>query len=204
METETCFSIVRLAEILGALGETFNRPVTDVTVRAYAMALDDLPMAAIEQAARRALRESTFFPTAHDIRKLAGCVDGAERVAIAWDVFEKAVVQHGGYRSVCFDDPVLNATIMNLGGWQACCEKPVEEFDKWLRKSFERVYAAFMSSRRGSTSALLGICDSENVGYPMQRPERIETGLPKLADLRLTDDRTETRELASRIGRMPD
>ncbi len=176
----------RLAVAVGALSEAYRQPITEATIRAYAMGLDDLPIASIESAVRRAFREKKFMPTVSELRELAGDVHCslADRAIRAWATVERAVVQHGAYRSVTFDDPVVNATIRSLGGWQKCCETPESEFDTFLRSAFLKHYEGL--ARTGVSDELaaphIGIFDAENGmrGYGTRQPLLISTGLPPL------------------------
>lgn len=172
-----------LATAVGALAETFRQTITPATVVAYEMALDDLPIESVERAVRVAMRHCKFFPAAVELRELAGELRPQDRAIAAWDAFERAVVEHGGYKSIEFDDPALTATVRNLGGWQRCCEMPAEEFDKWLRKDFERVYLTMLNRPPDrEVGHLVGIHESENSlsGHAIAAPVRVVTGLPAI------------------------
>ena len=203
----------RFTEMLAALASTFNREADRPFFMGYEMALDDLPIEAIERACRRAIRKCKFMPSGAELRELAGELSGDARPALAWRAFEKAVVAQGGYRSVLFDDPLINATVRNLGGWQRCCELPAEEFDKWLRKDFLATYEAYM---RGGVNGdghfpLVGIFAQQNAiagkSHPSTEPRFICTGLPAAAGVPLlTGVPAPVKRLtgvACEIGRMP-
>ncbi|MGE4537625.1 MAG: DUF6475 domain-containing protein [Desulfovibrio sp.] len=56
----------------------------------------------------------------------------------------RAIEQHGGYTSVAFDDPVTQAVIaQGYGGWTKLCEELVAGEEKWFRKDFAKMYAAY-------------------------------------------------------------
>lgn len=175
--------------LIEALASAFSIDASAGLVLGYWMGLKDMALADIEGAIDRALRECKFMPKPVELRALAGEMSNEQRAVLAWDAFKKAISQHGAYRSVDFDDPLINATARNLGGWTALCAKPNEEFDKWTRKDFERVYTSMCSSGTSPESCmpLAGLCDAENGarGYAVEPPRRVLTGLPEHRSLQL-------------------
>lgn len=167
-----------------ALAASFRAEVTEAMFEGYWLALDDLDLNAVGRAVKRAMRECKFMPSARELRELAGELRSEHRAVLAWDAFESAVIRHGGYASVDFDDPLINATIRHLGGWRRVCELSGKEFDTFLKKDFERVYAALCASGVASDrcTPLLGIHASENAlnGFPAPKPAKVLTGLPSL------------------------
>jgi hypothetical protein len=190
------------------MGEGYRQTVTAATIAAYELGLGDLPIVAIEQAVKRALRTSKFMPTPAELRELAGEAKPEDRAVLAWSAFERAVLQHGGYASVCFDDAVINATVRSLGGWQRCCGLPPEEFDKWLRKDFLQAYSAFCRAGVGPDAAapLVGIHDQQNaLTHPthVKAVMLVKTGLPPLQGTpRIEREPVALLALAASIGKI--
>lgn len=191
---------------------------TEMTFLAYEMGLDDLTIEAIEHATRRAIKSCKFVPSVPELRELCGCLTIEQRTVKAWDAFNHAMRKWNYYHSIVFDDPALNATVHNLGGWMPLSErwadKPIEEWDTWLRKDFERVYRAFVSSGswgENGTTPLVGYYDRENrsKATPGARPYLVEfkTGLPALPGQdQVTLPRIGTNrisDLTNSIGRQP-
>lgn len=176
---------------VGVLGETFGRKATDITLAAYTIGLGGLTPQQVETATGKALRSCKFMPTPAELRELAGELKLTDRGEIAWAAFEKAVTHHGGYRSVCFDDPAINATVQSLGGWCACCEMPAGEFDSFLRPKFLKAYEAHCRAGRGA-GAMAGTFARENSlgGFDRQEIHLIETGLAPLPGLPLLTHET--------------
>ena len=171
--------------LMAALATTFRVEATEALAQGYWMALDDLPIEAVEQAIRSAMRGCERMPTGAELRKLTGEMTGAMRAVHAWGAVAKSISQHGAYASVSFDDPVINATIRNLGGWQKLCATEDEEL-KWVRKDFERVYGSLCVTGVSveSTQYLAGIHEQNNcaAGHQVKAPTRIATGLPPHRD----------------------
>ena len=124
------------------------------------------------------------MPPPAKLRELAnaGETSHGDRAVLAWGAFEKAVQGIGYYRSPDFDDPIINATCRNLGGWMAACCTEGEEFDKWYRQRFLKTYEVL--SRRGvgdeESAPLIGCVQRENgrLGYDRKEKVQVPTGLP--------------------------
>lgn len=62
----------KFAELIAMLAEGFRQSTCDLTIRAYLIGCDGVPIKALEAAVRKALQESRFMPTASELRELAG------------------------------------------------------------------------------------------------------------------------------------
>ena len=203
----------RFADSIATMAEAFGRALTPLTLKAFELGLDDIPIEQIERACTERMRNGKFFPNIAEIREACGCLTPTARAAKAFQCLSEATLQHGYYRTVLFDDPVLNATVNNLGGWQRLCDITAgDEWDKWFRKEFERVYAGFAAAGIGSDEPLIGWCDSQNrfTGHQRREPlQLIATGLPALSGLKVLtgpEDRLEHKpelKLLTAIGEMP-
>lgn len=173
----------RFAGLMLALAANFRQDCDEATLEAYRIGLGDLPIEDIERAVGRAIRQKTFMPPAAELRELAGVLKPADRALKAWEAFRRAHRIHGPYVSVAFDDPLITATIRNLGGWVQIDERLEVDDEKWIRKDFERVYASFAETGVAPSQCLplAGICELENKrnGYEeLDKPRLIETGMP--------------------------
>ena len=175
----------RFAQLIAVLASSFRQEADGAMLEGYRIGLEDVPIDAIELAVHRAIRECKFFPSVSELRELAGEMRPEVRSVKAWDALCKGMAHHGYYNSVDFDDKVINATVRNLGGWMAISDRVDEEGSKWLRKDFERVYAALQSSGVSAIDAgpLIGYFEQTNQlnGYldaPSNKPKLLITGLP--------------------------
>lgn len=174
-------------ELIAALALSFGKESPTAMLLGYAMGLDDISTPDLRRAVARAMKECRFMPVPMELRELAGVPNGTQRAALAFDIFANAVSLHGGYASVSFDDPLINATVRNLGGWERCCNvgasDDVSQFDVWLRKEFERVYSGMLRSGANANlcGPLVGIANRENRanGYETRPIARIACDLPK-------------------------
>jgi len=174
--------------VIAALCETFCKEASEATHIGYWWALQDLELVDVKRAAIRAMRESRFMPAASELRELAGVARPTDRALLAWAAVEKAA-SLGSYKSVDFDDPLINAAIRSMGGWPAILEKTQPDFDTWVRKDFLAAYQGFM--RAGADGdvcrPLPGLADTGTfdvqkidgtIGQVSAEVIRIETGLP--------------------------
>lgn len=171
-----------IAAAVALLAEAYGRLATEVTFRAYIAGLEGLTVEQIETGVNRALKTCKFMPTPAELRELSGELRANDRAVKAWIVFEKAVTRIGSYKTVSFDDVVINAVVRSLGGWVHCCAMPTREFDTFLRKKFTDAYESLYRSGVGEEEAapLQGEFDRENcrLGYDPQRVLEVRTGLP--------------------------
>ena len=136
--TRFCGTITTLA-----LGLPPRPEVSELLFESYHLGLEGIPVDAIERAAKRALQTCKFMPSPAELRELAGDMLPADRAVRAWAIVERAVHVHGEGPSLDFDDPAVNATIHNMGGWEPFLDRWEVEGKTWLRKDFERVYQSF-------------------------------------------------------------
>ena len=168
-----------------ALAATFGRETDEAMLMGYSMALDDIPVDRIELAVRRALRECKFMPSGAELRRLSGELSSDSRVVLAWSAVKQAVSLYGYTKSVDFDDPVINATIRVMGGWQLLCDTDAgEAMDVWTRKRFVETYTGLLDGGVSDdlSRPLEGYHDLHNSarGYlsHVREPVRMVTGLP--------------------------
>lgn len=200
------------------LAATFNREPTEALLAGYWMGLQDLDQNSIERACARAMLECKFMPVVRDLRELAGMLSPEQRAIKAWEAFASAVQRLGYYRSPDFDDPVINATVRNMGGWEAVCIKASdngEEFEKFGRRDFERIYVAYcrtgitahdamrLSGHSEIANRASGMLVDNLLRLPGDRkvlwsPDRVETGLPAHTDARITRAASESKKLSER------
>lgn len=164
--------------LLKAFFEARGIKVTADAIRMWIDALKDLTEAELEFALRRFNRDCTDFPTPAAVRRFAGPkgLSDEQRAAHAWDVVAATMRDHGAYRSVNFDDRIVNAVIRQYGGWERLCS---EERDQliWIRKRFVESYVACARTGIGDASPLPGIAEREN-GFAREAPLLIDCELP--------------------------
>jgi len=188
--------------IMRLLAATYDKIATEDIIEAYWGALKDLRLVEVQSAAQEARKTLEWWPKPAQLRKLAKDeVEPGHRAAIAWRAVRKALAEQGTYCSVNFDDPVVNATIRNLGGWVALGQKESKDFDIWTRKEFERIYQAIYATgvTEESGAYLTGITEHENGGrYELKAPTPVPTGLPA-PNVRMLSTGGVSKEMAGEI-----
>jgi hypothetical protein len=147
----------RFAELMYALSETFDTKVSALRVQLYFDALVDLPIAAVERAARLAVGTLRFFPKPTELRELVqGNVE--DEAGIAWAAFQREVSRVGYMREPDLPAATMDAIRLVFGDWRrACASLPSPDSDRapelmgW-RKQFVAAYSD--TKRREAAGAL--------------------------------------------------
>lgn len=104
-----------------------------------------------------------FCPKPADVIRLLGG-SNLDRATMAWTKVQEAVHHVGTYQTVCFDDPIINAVIAEMGGWIAHGQIDVERELPFKQREFEQRYRAYRT--RGGVGdyqkCLSGIFEREN------------------------------------------
>jgi hypothetical protein len=169
--------------LLAALLAVHQIEATDRVIKAYLLALGDLPDDRASEAITRAIRELPHMPKPAEIRQLAGVFKSEESYAIeAWGEVLRAV-SVGPYKTVDFVDSRINATIRNMGGWPSFTKRfDNAEGEKWTRQEFIKAYrllGRYLSIE--ATRPLGGITEKEvrNGWLVDPIPVRIACGNPE-------------------------
>ena len=95
---------------------------------------------------------------------------------MAFTDVERALSTCGYYNSPNFEDAAINATIRALGGWLRVCELQEEEFSKWYRKDFERLYVIYAETGVGQEAGqpLIGYFEQQNRISGHDRPSMVQ------------------------------
>lgn len=136
--------------LMQGLADNFGAELSAPGLEMRFEVLKAYPLQQVQQAAMTLLATRKFMkmPTvAEFLEHLHGgsCDDKAEVEA---GKVIRAIEQHGGYASVAFDDPVTQAVIcQGFGGWAKLCEELNASEEKWFRKDFAKMYAAYARQR---------------------------------------------------------
>lgn len=169
-------------QLILALAASFGREADEALITGYWLGLQSLGIERIRHAVSRAIAECEFMPKPVELRRLAGDLSPKVRAVKSWDCFEQAMRSIGAYSSVDFEDPILNATVRNLGGWPYLCQRETEELNRFIRPRFEAVYAALFESGVGVDAAgyLIGLSEQQNSaqGFEVEAPVEVAAIAP--------------------------
>jgi hypothetical protein len=174
-----------ITKLITMLAEAFGRKASAATFAAYELGLEGIDLASIKLAVSKALRTSQYMPPPSELRELSGEHKPEDRAQVAWLAVGDAMRTHGGYRTITFDDVVINAAVRSVGGWARVCEADPKEFEAHIRRDFMKAYTALCVTGVGEDQAapLIGIFDRENavLGYGPHDIRTVVTGLPPIA-----------------------
>jgi len=131
-------------EVLLALGEIYEAPVSTIRAEMFMRLVEDLPFEAVKAAAAEHGRRSPFFPKPGDLRVLVegNVEDGAE---LAWQWLQREVGRVGYMGTPTWPDEVTQRAAEGLfGSWRKLCERLPGEGPELLgfRKQFIALYGA--------------------------------------------------------------
>ena len=121
---------------------TPNEQLSETQLDIKFKSLRDISIEDIEKATWTIIntRKTASFPKVAEIREAAtGSLD--DKALIAYDAFTKGKAATGAYDSICFEDKIIHAVIMAMGGWQEVCMVTEEEW-KFKRREFLDLYKA--------------------------------------------------------------
>ena len=141
----------RFSVLMLGLAENYGQSLSSQGIALRFRALADHNIGAVEQAALSLMlhRKYASMPTVAELLEhvQGGSVEDKAEVEVGKVLI--AISAHGSYASVVFDDAVTQAVIVQAyGGWvKLCADCGTEEPEKWFRKDFARIWAAY--SRQG-------------------------------------------------------
>lgn len=185
----------RFLSAMTGLAECFGAEVSKPGLSLRFEALREHSIEAVEQACIAVVktRKYTTMPTVAELLEHIGGGSTADRAEVEAAKVLRAVSQHGGYASVCFDDPVTQAVIQGgFGGWQRLCSEQMESERNWFIKDFTRMYRAYAGQGVQLHGHLAGICEIDCCakGMPQRAPQPRLIGDPTKAQLVLEQGRT--------------
>ena len=195
------------AETFTLLCATYNKEASKSLMSAYFMVLADLSISEFQTAVKSVLatRKFTNLPMPADILEIVnGNPDDVALIALK--ELEDAMSIHGAYRSVIFKNKVTMACVRGVGGWQAICQMPSDEW-KFQKQEFLKLYRAYhRNGKYPEVDYLVGKSEHQNridgyatdadstkvqlIGYSEQYPKE----LPALTVKTLVSKQTEAIE----------
>lgn len=157
---------------MSLLGEIHNKEISDVLKDAYWIALKQYPDDACRHAFDMAVATCKFFPKPAELIEIivgrGGSVEDVAQIE-AGKVLD-AIKRIGGYQSVCFDDAITQAVIVQgFGGWEKMCSELKSDGEMWFRKDFVKIYGSYSRMGFKITGHLAGrseiSCCSKGIEY---------------------------------------
>ncbi len=133
-----------LGAIFVGLSEYYEKPLSKAQLQIYLQALDPYGVKDIRAAVDAHVRDrksGSFFPKINDILRHISLSDDskAER---AWSKVHDAVRLIGPNYTLVFDDPIIHATLRDMGGFIKLCTEKSDTMP-FRKQEFMRIYASY-------------------------------------------------------------
>lgn len=150
--------------LLIGIAELHGRELSETVLEIYWGALQSFTLPDLQRAFSTLLTNpdtGQYLPKPADIvRMLTG--NSQTQALQAWAKVERAIRQVGSWQTVVFDDPIIHATIRDMGGWIALCQTPTDEL-AFRAKEFENRYRGFVPDPpKDYPRALIGQAEAIN------------------------------------------
>lgn len=130
--------------VLNGLAAAFGRKGwNDDALGAYLLALHDLDVDLLRQAATKELRTARFMPTPGELRRAAlqlvvGRIPSADE---AWGEVQRAIRRHGRYGRPTWRHSLTAQAVADVGGWRRLCDSEDPTGDRIaFRKAYEATH----------------------------------------------------------------
>ncbi len=165
-----------LKQALIMLAEIYEKDITQATLEAYWLVLQEKEDRELLQAVKNHIKKSKWFPKPSELlEEIEG--DMTYKSEKAWNEIQEAINRYGIYESVEFADTKINEAIQLLGGWVAINMIPVSEVE-YKKKEFMKIY----QTCKGKAMHLPGITEAQNTfnGFDKYEIHKIGYGEKKV------------------------
>jgi len=166
--------VSRFASSLTAVAALYGQELIPQVVEIYFRTLEKFTIDEVEQGISKACSTLKFFPKPVE---LIDCITGgtgnlADKAMVEACRVLEAIKNIGTYTTVCFDDPITQAVIVQqFGGWAKFADMLVDS-EKWFIKDFTSGYQAFARQNVRHYGALPGISCGQNALTGREREEK--------------------------------
>ena len=166
-------------QLMAGVFALYGRELSDTVLSIWWEALRSFDLVAVREAlSRHAMNPDAgqFLPKPADVvRELHGTRGDA--AALAWAKTIGAVRDHGSWRSVAFDDPIIHRVVEDLGGWTWLCAQRPDEMS-FVERRFRDAYRAWRA--RGDVPPhrlrLAGVIELTNAANGHPAPDLVLVG----------------------------
>lgn len=138
--------MAKFAGLMNGVAEYYGKGMSKQIISIYWRSLANDSYRDVSSAFTRHMSDpdtGQFMPKIADIRKY---IDGNKESQSmgAWTKLDKAIRKIGPWQSVCFDDPIINQVVVDMGGWISLCETPTEKDLEFRMHEFNKRYKAYV------------------------------------------------------------
>ena len=139
--------ITQFAMLMAGLGKLYGKTISEDLSELYWNSLQAFSWEEINRAVKRHVNNpdtGQFMPKPADITR--HIIGSAENMALrAWSKVNSSIRSVGGYDSVAFDDPVIHAVILDIGGWIQLCHANIKQLT-FLAIEFQKRYRGYLEN----------------------------------------------------------
>lgn len=170
----------QFAQLIFGTGEYYAKEISKGVVKLYWESLKVHDYEDVNRAVIRHMEDpdqGQFMPKIADIKRH---IDGSKKTQAmqAWTKVDKAIRQVGPWVSICFDDPIINRVLSDMGGWISLCDTPTEKDLEFKMHEFDKRFQAYVL--QGGVSdyprVLIGHTDAINAQNGHERDEPLLLG----------------------------
>jgi hypothetical protein len=128
-----------------SIAELYNKKLSKPMLDIYWRCLGSYSLALIRTALNAHVLHpdgGQFMPKPADILRIING-DGETQALQAWGKVLQAIRMVGSYDSIVFDDAVIHAAIMDLGGWIELCRNDTRSL-VFIGRQFEKIYSGYL------------------------------------------------------------
>ena len=164
--------------------ELYGKPSPSMQALAmYYEALSHVDIQDVKAAIRVHVRdtdEGKFLPKPSDIlRAMQG--NKATLAESAWSKVDKAIRTVGPYESVCFDDPLINSALSDMGSWPQLVNTGGDEYPFKHNEFIKRYSGMLTNPPETYPKKLIGLTENSNVSEGFVPPQPRLIGDPQKA-----------------------
>lgn len=165
----------KFSELMYLVAEQYSKKLSDGLIALYWQGLAHYDFEAVKQALSRHMQNpdnGQFMPKIADVvRMMTGTTQ--DSALIAWAKVEKALRRVGSGQSVVFDDAVIHAVLVDMGGWISLGAVTEKELP-FKAKEFENRYRGYKTQggAKEYPQKLIGSYEAQNnrSGFKSERP----------------------------------
>lgn len=139
-------------------------PSRKINAKVYFTALEDLTGPEFLASVLKIVQKTAkLYQDDNLIAMIRENVEGSVRdlAELAWTKARTGIITAGAYRTVTFDDPVINGVIEAIGGWEKFCGMEISE-EPFRKKDFLSLYESISKTGRECPGKLVGYCERVN------------------------------------------
>jgi hypothetical protein len=169
-EMETAVRIFRYLDMASSIFTSL--PLSDDAKKMWLAVLSRFDLEQIDSAFKKYMDTGERMVRPADIVKI---IEGSapDRSLAAWNKVTSAMREVGDHRSICFDDPLIHAVVVDMGGWTMLCRTPDEklhfvgtDFQKRYQQRFIDTGPTMVAAPRCLTGYIASVNRSQGYEVP--------------------------------------